>query len=245
MFTKGISIAALLFAALVWSHAALALFVHVQPIQVCADDGSDCANSIAGGSPNDQQLFPAIADKIWLQASIDVVFFPWMVVNSSAMLNEDMFNHLSLNANSMVINMWFVESLSDCGGPVAGTLFGCGSSSGRVAITDAVFTFNSNAGRLDTIAHELGHVLGLSHASAAGDDDNLMQSGSSRNVPTTINDIVPDGADLSQLNAAQLQTVAGSSYVKTAQIPFVPEPSTLSILVLGLIGMGIRKRTAT
>ena len=124
MFTKGISIAALLFAALVWSHAALALFVHVQPIQVCADDGSDCANSIAGGSPNDQQLFPAIADKIWLQASIDVVFFPWMVVNSSAMLNEDMFNHLSLNANSMVINMWFVESLSDCGGPVAGTLFG-------------------------------------------------------------------------------------------------------------------------
>ena len=88
-------------------------------------------------------------------------------------------------------------------------------------------------------------MLGLSHASAAGDDDNLMQSGSSRNVPTTINDIVPDGADLSQLNAAQLQTVAGSSYVKTAQIPFVPEPSTLSILVLGLIGMGIRKRTAT
>jgi hypothetical protein len=246
MKQKKILLASVLFFAFVASENALSLFVHVQPIQVCADDGTNCANSIAGGSPADKQLFPAITDKIWAQANIDVVFAPWQTVNSSAMLNEDDFSDLGLNANNMIVNMWFLESLSECGGPANPlTLFGCGSSSGRVAITDLVFAFNANAGRLDTIAHELGHVLGLSHASALNVNSNLMQSGGSRTIPTTINDIIPDGAMLSALNAAQLQTVAGSGFVKTQQLIFVPEPSALSLFALSLFGLGLRKRTVT
>jgi hypothetical protein len=205
-------------------------FVNVQPIQVCDDAGLNCANP-------SRELFLDEGNKIWAQADIMLVFNDWQVVNSSAQLNEDMFGDLGLNANSMVANMWFVSSLSDCGGPVSGTLFGCASSSGRVAITDAVFSFNSGNGRLDTIAHELGHVVGLGHGDfGAGDADNVMTSGSIRTIPTGVGDINPDGAQLSKLTDAQITQARSSSFAKDEAIfAVIPEPSAALLFTIGFL----------
>jgi hypothetical protein len=214
-------------------------YLNVQPIQVCDDGGANCANTAL-------QLFLAETDKIWAQADIDVVFLPWMQVNSSAQLNEDNFDQLGLNANPDVVNMWFIESLASCGGE-SGPFYGCGSPSGRVAITDDVFTFNAGVGRLDTIAHELGHVLALDHGTfGAGGPDNLMTAGGARSVPGSINDIFPDGADLDKLTAEQITAARQSgAFLLDIALAAIPEPATTALLLAGLAGLVLaRKRRA-
>lgn len=223
----------------------------VKPIHICSDTATGCGNSA-------ETLFEAEGDKIWAQAGIDLVFLPWAQINetdyldvaigSGAVIDAEaqavMTAGTAINNTSLTsaINMFFAPVLDSdpglfglgCGGPVFATF--CNNQVG-VFIADNVFSFNGGVGRLDTIAHELGHVLNLQHTAVA---DQLMASGSVRTIPGTINDIFPDGADLDQLTQAEITTALGSDFLQP-----VSEPATLTLLGIGLLGVAARCRKKT
>jgi hypothetical protein len=200
--------------------------VTIRPIQVCDDSGANCANAA-------RELFEPEGQKIWDQADIDLLFLDWLTLDSTAFQSigdttehDDLWDNHS-DPDNLVVSLFFVLTASDCAGPIGGTLYGCAADTGQITITDAVFSFNGGNGRRDTIAHELGHVLGLPH-SAFG-SDYLMQSGGSRTIPDGVADITPDGAGLSKLHPSEIDIAQDSAFNQP-----IPEPSTMVLSVLGL-----------
>lgn len=222
-----------------------AAFIEVKPIQICDDAGANCA---------DNGFFEAETDKIWAQAGIDVRFLSTTQISKTAWLQVDYGNPLPQEPKDMMvyardnindsdstlaINMFFVDTMPGlyglgCGAPIYSTF--CDGLVG-VFITGDIYTFNSGVGRLDTIAHELGHVLGLTHEDwGAGAANNLMTTGGSRTVPGSIGDIFPDGASLSRLSDEQITEVYKSKFVQ------VPEPGTLALMALVLVSATVARR---
>lgn len=234
--------------ALVWFlssgvASAASYLLTVQPIQVCLEDNPltspddeslTCANAA-------RQLFEPETDKIWAQAGVDVEYLPWVTHYDTSLFDVDsaevdmLFGTggLAHGASSTpgVISMWFVGTL-----PSASD-FGRASVLGpRTVIGDGTFS----AGRRDTIAHELGHNLGLDHE--AGEPiNNLMTTGSVRGIPGGLADIFPDGAGRDQLTTAQITQVLNLglnnsmlSEVLSEDSLASPEPSTLLLLTSGL-----------
>lgn len=139
-----------------------------------------------------------------------------------------------------VVNFYFIDTISACGGSISSGIVGCGEFFGNDFVVESSFAAGSFGGEL--LAHELGHNLGLDHRSGG-----LMNS--SLNNSTTLND-----TEVSNIRSSQLVQTDGQSFwidinpvliVASASIPLpVPEPSTLVLLLLSfslLLKSGFKK----
>lgn len=235
--------------------------VTIQPIRVCNELDTRFLDSSSTYCAT-TNLFEEETDQIWSQAGIDINFLPRVnLFRSSFLTIDDDAEFTSLvagsgnkqNSDSQVLNMWFLDTLF----PETGT-FGLGLLGGNgIAIASDTFTFNGGIGRRDTIAHEIGHNLGLDHNDfGAGGSLNVMTAGNAgRLVPSSINDIFPTGANTDQLTSAQISEVRSSSFapcVSTSETCFsfsldatrgssVPEPSaTAALMGLGIFSLYMR-----
>ncbi|MBE9113798.1 hypothetical protein IQ273_30980, partial [Nodosilinea sp. LEGE 07298] len=197
-------------------------FVNIQPIQVCDDFGLFCA---------DLATFEEATRKIWAQANLDISFLAPNRLNASRFLtidSQDEFEELSFaggagafgrnplsTRTSGPISLWFVESIF----PFEGfDTLGLGwIDQNGIVIDDDILAFNNGIGRLDTVAHEIGHNLGLTHEGfGAGGANNLMTDGGFRNSPSTLDDITPDGANLDRLTNRQIEVVRDSRLTRSS-----------------------------
>ena len=207
--------------------AANAATVNILPVQVCDDLGENCAN-------DSKNLFAAATQKIWNQAGITINYLPWTSIFDSDSLSlgdqaeVDAFLAAGDGAatGAHVLTVWFVDTHFDAWGEVdalGGT---------KLVVTDDIF----GVGRRDTIAHEVGHLLGLKHDDPGMDVTYLMRTGLDRTIPGGLSDINPDGAELSKLTAAQITTAFSSAHV-------VPLPGAIWMMVSALGLLLIRGRS--
>lgn len=227
--------------------------VSIRAIDLCDDAGAKCA---------DVNTYEAAADAIWAPAGIDLQFLPTLTWNKSLFLAPDysVGDELKMFAAGAlvfgdatidrILNMYFVKDLlptnslygEGCGAPIFVGF--CGTAIGIVINATLVNAFNGGLGRIDTVAHEVGHVLGLTHYDfGAGDNvpDNLMTTGEHRTPAETLADIAPGGLALDKLTESQIEHANFSSFVKDLVGP-VPEPAGLALFGAALAGLVWQRR---
>lgn len=219
----------------------------VQPIQVCNDAGASCANS-------SRETYESFTDQIWAQAGINVEFLPWNTFHSTSYLSIDSnaeIDNLFLESAAVsmasvdpyTVSMWFVSS-------VVGSYGVAEFNAPRAIISDAIFSYNNPNftgapgqvnGRTDTIAHELGHNLGLDHCDQGPSPCNstyVMAGGGIRSVAASLGQV---GA-LDILSAGEI-SIAQQSSLLTSD---VPEPGSITLFSTAAAGLLVlyRRRRA-
>jgi len=234
--------------------------VDVSVYQLCNSTG-DCASK--GPAGND--YYADSTNKIWAQAGISVTFSFVTQIVSDAFYDisdtvgdtfDDLYNSVFpglAGINYSTVDMFLVNSYDGAYG------VGYDRAGGLIMSMADILGFDCGGapgctGRIDTLAHELGHNFGLvpdgfvdyAGASDPGhslDPNSLMASGTIRNVPTTLDDVNPDGLGLDQLPQTHIDFARTSSLLR--DVNTVPEPGSLELLGLALAGVAtVRRRRA-
>ena len=193
--------------------------------------------------PVGNSYFETEVDLIWAQAGIDVNFIFGGAITNAAWddVSGNEFNTVTASQghfqSSTVLDMFLTHTVE------GRTAYGVGwlGVGGIVIGMDDVMGFNSPLGRIDTIAHEIGHNLGLDHTTNPYE---LMASGGIRNVPLTSANINPNGLDYDQLSQAQINSTRMSTLLRdytpspppANNLASVPDSGKTRILLLMSVG---------
>jgi len=227
--------------------------------QLC-NTGGACAST----GPAGNAYYAIETNKIWAQAGIGVTFSFVSTIVSDAFYDisdtagdtfDDLYNSVFpglAGNNHSTVDMFLVNSYDGAYG------VGYSGAGGLIMSMADILDFDCGGaagctGRIDTLAHELGHNFGLvpeDFADYAGSADpghsnnpnNLMAGGGDRNVPTTLADISPDGLGLDQLPQTHIDFARRSSLLR--DVNAVPEPGSLPLVGLALAGIVVTGRRA-
>lgn len=184
-------------------------------------------------------MFADITARILEQAQLKVNFLPanqlnetrFLSLNSSSDRSSDSYEFYELSRSggpgdygrhedstrtTGPINVWFVDNIESSS---SATQFGLAwVDANGVAISRETLEYNDGEGRIDTIAHEIGHNLGLRHATlGAGGKENLLTDGNARLTPGSADDVGENGVGISLLTANQIKEIRNSGFIKGAE----------------------------
>lgn len=131
-------------------------------------------------------------------------------------------------APSPTINLLFVDSLAWCGVP--GAFIGCAELPGFRGAVESAFASTATGDEL--VAHEIGHMFGLTHIA---DVTRLMN-------PTIFGGTILTGGEVATILASPLVQNDGVDYIEILPILVVPEPGTFVLLAIGIGGLAARRR---
>ncbi len=99
---------------------------------------------------------------IRIGSATELVFPELLDITTNLEVNQLFSQHVG-PAN--VVNFYFVDTISACGGTISSSFVGCGEYFGNDFVVESSFAAGRYGGEL--LAHELGHNLGLPHLSGA------------------------------------------------------------------------------
>lgn len=132
---------------------------------------------------------------------------------------------------SPTINLLFIDNLEWCG-VYDPNFVGCAELPGNRGVVESVFAASSLGDEL--VAHEIGHMFGLTHVS---DPSRLMD-------PTIAGGALLTSGEQSTILASPLIQNDGVDYIEIQPILAVPEPLVWALLAVGGGWGALRRRAA-
>ncbi len=172
-----------------------------------------------------QSSFGSMPIDIRIGLASELVLPDFLDITTDAEVNQLFDMHIG---GVNVVNFYFIDTISACGGLINVNYVGCGEYFGNDFVVESSFAASSLGGEL--LAHELSHNLGLDHRSGG-----LMN-------PSLNNDTTLNNAEVISIHNSPLVQTDGQNFwidinpvliVASASQPRpVPEPSTLILFIL-------------